>query len=311
MSHLLRKFLLGPARGAGLVLLLLHLGVAPAFSLGLEQTEALAPRGTDRGLLAPLGFTYDAFRGLFIVANTEAHRVDILSREGDSFKVLGRAENLRLPRAVAAGNDATLFIALKDSEIIKVLPQYDSGTGEEFTELNLAAYRQRAAVQAVALDVDRDGNLSVVDRGNRQILVFDRRLKFKFAIPDVGEPADVATGTGTIYVADPGFGGIRVYDGQSGRRLRTLGTDPGRFPAPLRIKALAVDRRERIWVLEEADQGIKVLDAYGNLLMDYPFSSAGRLGIFSAVDLTIDPDRSLYVLEQGTGSIKVFRIREF
>lgn len=306
-----RKFLPGLPRRAVLVLFLLHLGVAPAFSLGLEQTDDLAPRGTDRGLLAPLGLAFDAFRGLFIVANTEANRVDILSREGDSFKTLGRGENLRLPRAVAAGSDATLFIALKDSEIVKVLAQYDSGTGEEFTELNLAAHRQRAAVQAVALDVDRDGNLYVADRGNRQILVFDRRLKLKFAIPNVGEPTDVAAGAGTIYVADPAFGGIRVYDGQSGRPLRTLGTDPGRFPAPLRVKALAIDRRERLWVLEEADKGIKALDAYGNLLMDYPFSSAGRLGIFFAVDLTLDPDRSLYVLEQGTGSIKVFRIREF
>jgi len=294
----------------GLVLLLLHLGVIPCFSLGLDQTDVITPRGTERGLLAPLGFTYDSFRGLFIIANTEAHRVDLLSREGDSFKVMGREGNLRLPRAVAAGNDATLFVALKDSEIIKVLPQYDSGTGEDFTDLNLASYRQRRPVQAVALNVDRDGNLYVADRGNRQVLAFDRQQRFKFAISDVGEPTDVATGAGTIYVADPGFGGIRVYDGR-GRPLRTIGADPARFPAPLRVKALAVDRQERLWVLEEADRGIKVLDSFGNLLLDYQFSPGGRMAILSAVDLTIDADRFLYVLEQGTGLIRVFRIREF
>lgn len=300
----------GPAIRAGLVLLLLHLGSGPCFSLNLEQMETIGPRGTERGLLAPLAFIYDAFRGLFVVANTEAHRVELLSREGDSFKIMGRDGNLRLPRAVAAGGDATLFVALQNNEIIKVLPQYDSGTGETFHDLNLSPYRQRAAVQAVALDVDREGNLYVADRGNRQILAFDRQQRFRFSIADVGEPSDVATGVGTIYVADPGFGGIRVYDGQ-GRRLRVLGTDPVRFPVPLRVKALAVDRRERLWVLEEGDRGIKVLDSFGNLLFDYPFSLGGRLAILSAVDMALDAERSLYVLEQGTGLIRVFRINEF
>jgi len=140
--------------------------------------------------------------------------------------------------------------------------------------------------------------------------VFDRQQRFKLAIPDVGEPTDVAAGAGVIYVADPGFGGIRVYDAQ-GRRLRTIGTDPGRFPAPLRVKALAIDRRERLWVLEEADQGIRVLDTFGNLLLNYPFSPGGGWRIFSTVDMTIDPDRFIHVLEQGTGLIRVFRIHEF
>ncbi|OGR00392.1 MAG: hypothetical protein A2505_08710 [Deltaproteobacteria bacterium RIFOXYD12_FULL_55_16] len=300
----------GPALRTGLVLFLLHLGVAPCFSLSLEEMEVIAPRGTERGLLAPQGFVYDTYRGLFIVANTEAHRVDLLSREGDSFKIMGRAGNLRRPRTVAAGKDSTLFVAMQDSEIIKVLSQYDSGVGEEFHDLNLSAYRQRAAVQAIALDVDREGNLYVVDRGNRQVLVLDRQQRFRFALADIGDPSDVAVGANTIYVADPGFGGIRVYDGQ-GRRLRTLGADPGRFPTPLRAKALAVDRRERLWVLEEANLGLKVFDTFGNLLLDYPFSQGGRLAFLSAVDLTLDADRFLYVLEQGTGLIRVFRINEF
>jgi hypothetical protein len=310
MKFLLRKFLIELAKRTGFTLALLHLSIVPGLPVGLEQMAVIVPRGMDISLLSPLGFYYDAFRGLFIIANTEAHRVDILNREGDSFKVLGKRGDLRHPRAVVADRDGTLFIALKDSETLKVLPQYDSGTGEDFHDLDLSSQRRRTAVQAVGLDVDRDGNLYVADRGNRQIIVFDRHQKFKFSIPDVGEPTDIATGSGMFFVADPGFGGARVYS-EKGKRLRTLGVEPGQLAEPLRIKALAVDRRERLWVLEEADRGIKALDAFGNLLADLPFGPAGRLDIFSAVDLTIDPDQFLYVLERGKGQIRVLRIHEF
>jgi DNA-binding beta-propeller fold protein YncE len=280
------------------------------FALGLEPVEVITPTGTAVGLASPLGFCYDNFRGLLVVANTEAHRVLILDRGGNGFKVLGTKGDLHLPRAVAVNSAGTLFIALKDHENLQVMEQYDSGTGEEYHELELGAHRRNTAVQPAALHVDRDNNLYVADRGNRQILVFDHNEKFKFLIPDVGEPTDVRTSFGKIYVSDPAFGGVRVYD-DKGRWLRTLGTDPAQFRGPLRIKALAVDQRERLWVVTEADQGIKALDSLGNLIVTLPFGPSGPLDIFSAVDLAIDRDNYLYLLERGRNRIRVFRISEF
>lgn len=293
-----------------LVMFLLQISISPGFSLGLEYVGAITPTGTDVPLLSPLGLCYDNFRGFLVVANTEAHRVAILDRQGNAFKVLGKKGDLHLPRAVAVNNAGTLFIALKDSEKLKILPQYDSGTGEEYHELDLSVQRRKTVVQPVALYVDLDGNLYVADRGNRQILVFGANEKFKFFIAGVGEPSDVWASSGKIYVSDPGFGGVRVYNDE-GKSLQTLGTMPGQFREPLRIKALAIDRRERLWVVEEADRGIKALDSLGNLIRNFPFGPAGQLDIFSAVDLSIDQNNYLYLLERGRSRITVFRISEF
>jgi hypothetical protein len=297
-------------RRLGCILLLIHLSSVPGLPLGLEETMVIIPRGTDTGLLSPRGFYFDSFRGLFIIANTEAHRVEILNREGDSINSLGKGGTLRLPLAVVADRDGTLFIALKESESLMVLPEYDAAAGEDYQDLDLSAHRRRTAVQVVSLAIDSEGNLHVADRGNRQILVFDRNRNFQFAIPDVGEPTDMAAGAGALFVADPGFGGIRVYD-RKGKRQATLGIEPGRFAEPLRIKAMVVDRRERLWLLEEADRGLKVLDSFGNLLADLPFSAAAGAEVFSAIDLALEPDFFLYVLEKSRGRIRVLRIHEF
>lgn len=294
----------------GLALAMLHMSILPGFSLGLEHVDVIIPTGMSVPLLGPSGLCYDNFLGFLVVANTEAHRVAILDRQGHAFKMLGEKGDLHLPRAVAVNSGGTLFIALKGSEKLKVLPQYNSGTGEEYHELDLSAQRRKTTVNPVALYVDLDGNLYVADRGNRQILVFGANEKFKFFIADVGDPTDVWASSGKIYVSDPGFGGVRVYD-DKGKRMRTLGTEPSQFREPLRGQALALDRRERLWVVEEADQGIKVLDSLGNLIASLPFGYGRQLDIFSAVDLSIDQNNYLYLLERGRGRITVFRISEF
>lgn len=292
---------------ATLALLLI---ASPVAALGLEDAGTINPGIGANQLFGAKGLCFDAFREAIIVANTEANRVLVLNRQGAVSKILGNRQDLPLPVAVAADDNATLFIALRDSETIKVLRQYDSGTGEEYTDLDLAGYRVKSAVQPVSLFMGREGNLYVADRGNRQIIVLDKRLSLKFQIPNVGAPADVWGVAGRIYVADPGFGGIREYDA-GGRLLRTLGTMPGQYHEPLRVKALTVDRNGRLWLLEEANRGIKAIDANGNLLASFGSAQLGGLELLNVADLAIDRENYLYVLEEGANRIKVFRIRDY
>lgn len=295
-------------QGAWLVVLLLQLSVIPVLALGLEQAGIIAPVGGDAQLLGPRGFCYDRLRETLIVANTEADRVVLLNRQGMVAKVLGNKGELRLPMAVAV-TAATLYIAQKDSEKLKVLADYDSGTGEDYRELDLSGYRVKTAVQPVALFADRNG-IYVADRANRQILVLDRKDTLKFRIADVGEPAALWADDRNIYVADPGFGGVKVYGGDGAWR-RTLGTMPGNFAEPLRIKAITVDHRQRLWLLLEGNRGLLAMDANGNVLTRFPASPAATASFFGATDLAIDQEDNLYVLEQGLNRIVVFRISEF
>jgi hypothetical protein len=293
-----------PGFAAVIILAALVATVRPAFSLSLEKIEEIVPLGTDAGLLGPSGLWYDKFRGLLVVADTEAHQVLVLDRHGNVRKVHGRGGALRLPRAVAADRDGVLFIAERESEVLKVAASYDSAVTEEYQLIDLSPFRRKRPVEPVALFVDRDNNLLVADRGNRQVLVVGPDRKLRLALPDVGEPADLWGATGKVLVADPAFGGIRVYD-QRGRWLRTLGTDPARFPAPLRARSLTVDLRERVWLVEESG-GIRALDSLGN-----PLFSGASGTLFAPVDLAVDSQNHLYVLEQGAGRISVFRINEF
>lgn len=296
-----RKFF----EAAGISLALLLIAAAPSFPLGLEKMGVIIPSGMDTGFLNPAGLWYDNLRGALVVANTHARQVAVLNRQGQALKVLGKKGDQGFPLAVTGNREGTLYIAERNSESLKVLPLYDSASIEEYRKLDLSPYRRTAPVQPAALFVDGDGNLYVADRGNRQVLVFGSSEKLKFVIADVGEPADIwVEPSGKILVADPGFGGIRVY-APSGGWLRTIGGASGQFREPLRVKSMAADRRGQIWVVEEAGQKIKAIDSLGNLLVN----TEG--GLTSPVDMAMDDQDNLYVLEQGSNRIAVFRITGF
>lgn len=290
---------------AGMLLALILVTAAPACPLGLEKAGAITPSGTDTGLLNPTGLWYDNLRGFLLVANTHGQQVVVLNRQGQALKVLGKKGDAGLPLAVAADRDGTLYMAERGSESLKILPSYDAAVSREYRSLELSSYRRSAAVQPCALFVDAAGNLYVADRGNRQVLIIDAAGKLRIAITDVGDPADIwVEPAGKVLVADPGFGGIRVY-GLSGAWQRTIGGASGQLREPLRVKAMVVDRRGRIWVVEESGQRIKAFDALGNLLANV------EAGLSSPADLAIDDQDNLYVLEQGSSRIAVFRITGF
>jgi sugar lactone lactonase YvrE len=290
---------------AALACALLLAAATSAFPLGLEKVDVITPAGLNQPLLNPSGLYYDMTKDLLVVANTGARQVVILSRQGNAVKTLGKKEDLGFPLAVGADMKGVLYIAGKDGENIKVLKDYDSRVFEEYHTIDLSAFRRRTAVKPAAVFLNRDGNLLVADRGNRQVLIFDRNEKIRAQISDVGEPTDIfVDSSGRILVSDPGFGGIRVYD-ERGSLLRTMGTQSAQFREPLRVKAFVVDRRGFIWIIEETGQGIRALDSFGNQV----FFLATRF--FSPSDLAIDQYDNLYVLEQGTGQISIYRITGF
>lgn len=287
-------------------LTVLYIMPAPAFSLGLENARVIVPSGMDGALFGPSALWYDSLRGFLVVVNTQARRVVVLNRQGQTLKVLGKNKDLGFPIAVTGDREGTLFVAARNSETLMILDRYDTTIDEEYRTLDLSPHRRSSPVQPVALYLDKDGTLYVADRGNRQVLIFDRDGNFKSAIHDVGEPADLwVERTGKLLVADPGFGGIRVFN-EKGMWLRTLGAGyTGLIKEPLRVRGLAADRLGRIWVVEESGQRIKAIDSLGNLLLTF------AIGISFPVDLAIDDQDNLYVLDQGGNRIAVFRIVEF
>lgn len=292
---------------AGIFLTLLFIAAAPVFSVGLENLGVIIPSGLDGGFQNPAALWYDRVKGTLVVANTHARQVAVLNRQGQALKVLGKNNELGFPVAVAVNREGALYVAERNNENLKIFPQYDSMVAEteEYRNLDLSPFRRVAPVQPIALYIDQGGNLYVTDRGNRQVLILGSDGKLKSVITDAGDPADIWVDlSGKILVAEPGFGGIRIYTPQ-GKWLRTVGVSPPQFKEPLRVKALIVDRQGRIWAVEEGGQKIKAVDAAGNLIMNF----VG--GLVSPTDLALDEQDNLYVLEQGGNRISVFHISGF
>jgi DNA-binding beta-propeller fold protein YncE len=293
------------AKSAAVLVCALVLVAAPGTvrALRLEPGAAVVLSGTDSGLLGPSGLGYDRLRDRLLIADTENNRILLVDRQGAVVKTLGGGE-LSLPLAVAVNRGGTLFIAESNSPVLKILPAYDAQQQDDYRRFDLSAYGRSRPVRPVALFVAEDDTLYVCDRGNRQLLVFNSDRSLRAAIPKVGEPADVRVRGDRIYLADPGFGGIRVYN-QKGDWQRTIGDSVAHFSSPLRIRALAVDRRERIWVLEESG-AVRALDSLGN-----PLLHRGPAELFAPVDLALDNQDNLYVLERGGNRLTRFRISEF
>ncbi len=290
-----------------IALVLLHLllvAAGPSWALRLELGASVVPAGTDAGLLSPSGLWFDRLKDNLLIADTENNRILLVNQQGDVIKTLGHQGELYLPVAVAVNRRGILFIAERNKSVLKVLPAYDGLTQDEYQLLDLSSYAQSRPVQPVALFVDEDEALYICDRGNRQLLVFNNDRSLRMVIPKVGEPADVWVREKKIYIAEPAFGGVRVYN-QNGSWERTLGDSANNFSNPLRSRAIAVDRRNRLWVLEESG-AIRALDFLGK-----PLFTKGPAGLFSPVDLALDNHNNLYVLERGGNRVTVFLINEF
>lgn len=283
--------------------LVLATAIPAALGLGVQKVDVLDPAAGGYRLSAPSGMARDRLRDLLVVADTEGGNIVVLDFAGNPHKILGRAGELQLPTAVAVSG-SRLFIAEKNRRGLKVLSAYDSEEPERYETLELGGGGESQPVDPVALHVDESGTLYVADRVNRQVLVIGPDGKQRLTLSRVGDPVDVWAGRGRILVADARSGSIRVY-GADGKFRRSLGDSPARSPAPLHPAAVTMDRRERVWVVQE-DGGVLAMDLIGNRLVSLPERT-----FFAPSDVVLDSDGSLFVLERGGNRIAVCAVREF
>jgi len=166
--------------------------------------------------------------------------------------------------------------------------------------------------------VDRDDNIWIIDRMSGQVIKFDPAGRIQMVLsrkpesmrlpvdpagggrgrgrgPTEGEsfrnPTDVAWDSrGNIYVTD-GIGASRIakYDPE-GRFVTNFGGDgdgPGQFNG---IRGIAVDTQDNLYVADEGNQRIQVLDANGNFRREM-----SGFGTPMAICITPAPNQMLYV----------------
>lgn len=169
----------------------------------------------------------------------------------------------------------------------------------------------------LGMDVDKQGNLYVVDGAFKRVTVYDRDGKFLRSIAEdpgwFNKPAGLAVDADgrRVYVVD--IGGVqsqehrvRVFDAQSGEHLFDFGkrgSQPGEFNLP---RDITVAPDGSLYVVDGGNFRVQKFHDDGTLIS--VFGGIGRQsGQFSRPkEAAVDKDGNVYVADAAFGNFQIF-----
>jgi sugar lactone lactonase YvrE len=166
----------------------------------------------------------------------------------------------------------------------------------------------------IGLAMDDGDRLFVSDPGLRHILVFDSNHKAEDVITDgLQEPSMLALDRENrlLYVSDIALDQVLVYDADSLKLLRKIGTTgkkhelttPGDFAKPT---GLAVDAEGNLYVCDTLNNRIEIFDADGKFISTFGKNGDGP-GYFSRPKgVAIDGDNHIWVSDGMQDRVQVF-----
>lgn len=217
------------------------------------------------------------------------------------------------PYAVAV-NKGRIFVSDTVSRVVRV---FDAPLGTYFrigdqTEENPDA----RLMKPMGLDVDKAGNLYVIDATEKVVKVYSRDGKFlrKMLDPaDIDKPAGLTVDPSgeRLYAVD--IGGptserhrVRVYNAKTGEHLFDIGkrgNGPGEFNLP---RDLAIGKNGELYVVDSGNFRIQIFDHDGKFLRT--FGQIGKqLGSFGRPkEIASDKDGNIYVIDAAFGNFQIF-----
>lgn len=183
-------------------------------------------RGT---LKLPVNITIDA-DGTRYIADRRLKRVMVYSPKGQPLAGYPSDDESEMAPTDVAIHEDGLYVCDIDAGQVVVL---DKRTGEELRRVGQPGSGDGELSMPVALDVDADGNVYVVDQMNARVLKYNSR----------GD-----------------------YVQQFGAR----GDTPGTFFRP---KGVAVDRKGRVYVVDAIFENVQIFDRDGRLLLPFTGTS--------------------------------------
>jgi sugar lactone lactonase YvrE len=169
-------------------------------------------------------------------------------------------------------------------------------------------------VRIIGLAMDDNDRLFVSDPGLRHVLVFDKDHKAEDVITDgMVSPGGMAIDTRNrfLYVADIELDQILVYDADTYKLLRKIGTTghkhelttPGDFSKPAGV---AVDAEGNLYVADTMNDRIEIFDADGQFISAFGKNGDGP-GYFSRPKgVAIDSDGHIWVADGMQDRVQVF-----
>src|ERR1700688_1579731 len=169
-------------------------------------------------------------------------------------------------------------------------------------------------VRIIGLAMDDNDRLFVSDPGLHHILVFNANHKAEDLITEgLSEPGGMAIDKENrlLYVSDVELDQVLVYDADSFKLLRRIGTTghrhelttPGDFAKPT---AVAVDKDGNLYVCDTLNNRIEIFDADGKFISTFGKAGDGPGYFARPKGVAIDSDDHIWVADGQTDRVQVF-----
>ncbi len=251
------------------------------------------------------------FGDRMFIADTEAHRVLVLDRDGKTVLKWGtkgdKLGQFRYPLGIAVDEQGRVYVSDTgngriqvfdvEGKFVRSFGSKGSGLKQFSVPGGLAAAR---------------GLVYIADTGNSRVQIlttdgiFVNEITVKAKKDEMKEPIDVTVDAqNRVYVLDTDDNKVRVFDAAGGQinAFGSKGKATEGFNGP---EGLAVDRYGTIYVSDKGNYKLKMFDPQGKLLGSVGSEGNGPGQFRRVAGLDVDRDGKVYVLDAGKNTLQVF-----
>ena len=234
--------------------------------------------------------------------------MDRLAGTQSSDEVFKRPFELLQPYGLATDSKGQLYVA--DSKVGAVFIFNTETRDVDMIKNSVHAHFARI----IGLAMDDNDRLFVSDPGLRHVIVFDKNHKAEDVITEgLASPGGLAIDTKNrlLYVADIDLDQVLVYDADTLKPLRKIGTTghkhelttPGDFSKPAGV---AVDAEGNLYVADTMNNRIEIFDADGQFVSAFGKNGDGPGYFARPKGVAIDSDGHIWVADGVQDRVQVF-----
>jgi len=234
--------------------------------------------------------------------------MDRLAGTQSNDEVFKRPFELIQPYGVAVDSKGSLYVA--DQKVGAIFIFNTETRDVDLIKNTVHAHFSRI----IGLAMDDNDRLFVSDPGLRHVLVFNKEHKAEDVVTDgIADPGGLAIDTQNrlLYVADIELDQILVYDADTLKLLRKIGTTghkhelttPGDFSKPTGV---AVDAEGNLYVADTMNNRIEIFDADGQFVSTFGKAGDGPGYFARPKGVAIDGDGHIWVADGVQDRVQVF-----